>query len=292
MNARDIELSARDGFRLAATLYEPSENNGITVLIGSATTVPRGFYRKFASFLCGRGCVVMTYDSREIGESVCESWKGRRASFRVWAEEDMAGAIDWLANQYTDNKLVCVGHSASGALFGLVPNNERVSAMVGVASPYAYWRDWGMGNPGNRLRMWMLSHVLFPLVTPIFNHYPGWFFGSAKWPPGVALEWARWARNPAFFVDDEGQPLREFFRKYKGKMRFYSFSDDLMIAPPQSVAKVASLFEQADVEVTHREPKYYAVNAVGHAGFFRSAMRDSAWAEVADWFGAGAPPGA
>lgn len=283
MTSRDLLLSARDGHPLAATLYEPQAPNGVVVLIGSATTVARGFYHKFAGFLCAQGFVVATYDSRGIGGSIAADWKGRPATYSAWAEEDMAGVIDWLTRTYPSAGLTCVGHSASGAIFGLVPNNQKVQGLAAIAAPYAYWGHWEAGNAANRRRMWLLCHLLFPVVTPLLGHYPGWFFGSGRWPKGVALEWARWARHPDFFVDERGQALRRHFDGYLGKACFYSFSDDLNVAPPHAVAHVAKLFRQADVQVHYRDPQDYGLPAVGHFGFFRSAMQQTAWTELAQW---------
>lgn len=279
----DITFPAHDGYRLAGTLYEPNIENGVVVLIGSATSIPRGYYYKFASFLCAQGFTVLTHDFRGTGDSIDPYWKGRAASYRVWAEEDMAGAIDWLRATYPGARLTCIGHSGAGAIFGLVPNNWRVQGLLAIAAPCAYWGDWDRLDITSKVRMWLLSHVVLPLVTPILGHYPGWFLGAAKWPKGVALEWARWARNPHFFVNKRGHPLRKYFRSYEGKVRFYSFSDDLIIAPPHAVANVASLYSKADVEILYRKPRDYINRAIGHYGFFRSAMQKTAWVEVTDW---------
>lgn len=283
MTALDITFPARDGYRLAGTLYEPKAENGVVVLIGSATSIPRGYYCKFANFLCAQGFTVLTHDFRDTGGSVDPHWKGRTASYRAWAEEDMAGAIDWLRGAYPGVRLICIGHSGAGAIFGLVPNNWRVQGLLAVGAPYAYWGHWDRPDTTSKIRMWLLSHVLLPLATHILGHYPGWFLGAAKWPKGVALEWARWARNPHFFVNKRGQPLRKYFRSYEGKVRFYSFSDDLTIAPPHAVANVAGLYSKADVEVLYRKPRDYINREIGHYGFFRSAMQRTAWVEVVEW---------
>jgi predicted alpha/beta hydrolase len=65
----DIMLPASDGYMLAGTLFLPRGAKQNTVLINSATAVPRKIYRGFATYLAGRGCVVLTYDYRGIGGS-------------------------------------------------------------------------------------------------------------------------------------------------------------------------------------------------------------------------------
>ena len=65
----DISLPAADGYLLAASLFLPRGAKRHAVLINSATAVPRKIYRGFAGYLAGRGCAVLTYDYRGIGDS-------------------------------------------------------------------------------------------------------------------------------------------------------------------------------------------------------------------------------
>jgi len=66
----DITLPAADGYLLGATLFLPRIGaRHHAVLINSATAVPRKIYRGFAAYLARRGCAVLTYDYRGIGDS-------------------------------------------------------------------------------------------------------------------------------------------------------------------------------------------------------------------------------
>src|SRR5258708_34295879 len=65
----DLMLPARDGVKLAATLFEPAMPNGMAILLNSGTGIPRRFYGAFAQHLADRGFAVLTYDYRGIGES-------------------------------------------------------------------------------------------------------------------------------------------------------------------------------------------------------------------------------
>ena len=64
-----MELTARDGYRLGATLFRPAASNGRAVMIMAATGVPQEYYAKFAAFLAERGFTVLTFDYRGIGRS-------------------------------------------------------------------------------------------------------------------------------------------------------------------------------------------------------------------------------
>ncbi|MGY4296316.1 putative alpha/beta hydrolase [Bradyrhizobium sp. i1.4.4] len=65
----EISFPATDGYPLAGTLFLPRGTKRHAVLINSATAVPRKIYRGFASYLAHRGCAVLTYDYRGIGDS-------------------------------------------------------------------------------------------------------------------------------------------------------------------------------------------------------------------------------
>ncbi|MEM7116117.1 MAG: alpha/beta fold hydrolase, partial [Chloroflexota bacterium] len=110
---KELKIPARDGYELAATLFEASESRQI-VLLNSATPVSRQFYRHFAQFLCEQGYTVLIYDYRGIGESAPASLKGFAARMRDWALLDMAGVVDWLSAKYAPDKLIAMGHSAGG----------------------------------------------------------------------------------------------------------------------------------------------------------------------------------
>src|SRR5690349_25166291 len=72
----DITVPATDGYPLAGTLYLPRGTKRHAVLINSAAAVPRKLYRGFAGYLARRGCAVLTYDYRGIGDSRPRTWNG------------------------------------------------------------------------------------------------------------------------------------------------------------------------------------------------------------------------
>src|ERR1700744_5040964 len=95
--ADDITIPAADGYSLAATLFLPRGAKRHAVLINSATAVPRKIYKGFASYLAHRGCAVLTYDYRGIGDSRLpamvgynrpKSLVGFKASMSDWAAQD------------------------------------------------------------------------------------------------------------------------------------------------------------------------------------------------------------
>jgi predicted alpha/beta hydrolase len=105
----EISFPATDGYALTGTLFLPRGAKRHAVLINSATAVPRKIYRGFASYLAHRGCAVLTYDYRGIGDSrqpamvgynQPKSLVGFKASMSDWAEQDITAAVAWMRERY------------------------------------------------------------------------------------------------------------------------------------------------------------------------------------------------
>jgi predicted alpha/beta hydrolase len=122
-----------------------------------------------------------------------------------------------------------------------------------------------------------------PLVARLMAYFPGRLIGADDLPRGVALEWARWSRNPHFISDSEGKPLREHFHAYRGRLRFYVMDDDRLYAPAAAVRALAGYYHRAAVQILHVMPADYGLAGIGHFGFFRKDMPERAWRETSDW---------
>jgi predicted alpha/beta hydrolase len=286
---RRIEIHAsKDGFPLAASLYEPRKfENGIGVIVAPAYATPRRHYAAYAKYLSSLGFTVVTFDYRGVGGSHLQEWQGEAPVMRHWGERDLAGVIDWMGRHYPHLRLVQVGHSAGGQMLGLAPNNTQVAALLAVASQSGYWqfRD-GWYRP--------LTWVYFRAMIPFMAHFTSWFprfqRGGYAVPKGVALEFARWGRNPHYIIDNQGRPDREGFHRYRGQVRLYHITDDHDFAPRRAVEALAGFYANARTEIVHSGPDDWSVNKIGHFGFFRAQMPRSAWFETALWLSSVAAP--
>ena len=87
-----ITLHATDGYALTATHYAATGSQFI--VLGSATAVPRGFYKRFAQFAQARGINVITTDYRGIGDSKRGSLKGFEMRYADWSRyEDRKSVV-------------------------------------------------------------------------------------------------------------------------------------------------------------------------------------------------------
>jgi len=273
-----VEFPARDGYRLAGTLYRPATPNRRAVLLQAATGVKQEFYGKLAAYLSTRGFVALTFDYRGIGRSRPASLRGFPARMRDWAEKDIAGALDYFARVTHGARIVGLGHSFGGQVFGLVPGSERYAAVVAVGSQSGYWRHWpGLGKLG----MWLATHVLLPGVSHALGYFPARRFGQGEdLPAGVAAQWAQWCRHPGYVVGALG--AQEAYARFTSPMRVYAVSDD-RFAPPRAVEAFLAFYPNAPRAVERVDAASIGGGPIGHFGFFRERFRGTLWGEAADW---------
>ncbi len=275
--ARDLRIQSRDGFELAATLYEPRGAPRGVVIVSSATAVPRRFYRHYARALADAGFSVVTYDYRGIGESRPHSLRGFEAKTRDWGLLDMAGVVDWAGRALAAERIFLVGHSVGGQVAGLLDNGAAIDGMLTLSAQSGYW-----GLQGSEQK-WLVGfhvHVTFPLLTRLVGYMPWSWLGSAEdLPRGAALEWSRWCRDPDYLLGDATLPL-ERFRSFKAPVLAYSIDDDKW-GTRRAVDAMMSAYP--NVERRHVEPLSHGLDSLGHFGYFRPSAQ-SLWSEGIDWF--------
>jgi len=274
-----MELTARDGYRLGATLFRPAASNGRAVMVMAATGVPQEYYGKFAAFLAERGFTVLTFDYRGIGRSLHGPLRSVKAGMRDWALLDSTAAFDFLETNFPNHKLMTIGHSFGGQAFGLLPRPERIAAALTVGSQSGYWRNWPA--PFGQAWMFGATHIGMPLMPRLFGYFPGSRVGLGEdLPAGVMIEWARWCRHPRYLVGDLG--VEREYARFAAPIRLYAITDD-RFAPPRAVEALAVLYPNSKPEIRRVEPRDVNSNSIGHFGFFRERFRDSLWREARDW---------
>jgi predicted alpha/beta hydrolase len=274
-----VEFPARDGYRLAGTLYRPDTPNGRAVLFNGAVGVRQEFYGAFAAYLAERGFVALTFDYRGIGLSRREPVRHSRARIRDWAELDTSAALETLARAAPDARLLVVAHSFGGNGLGLVHGIERLSGAVFVGVQSGYWRHWsGLGRAG----MWVLTHALLPGMARLFGYVPASAFGQGEdLPEGVAREWASWCRHPRYAPGVTGAPG---YRGFAAPLRSYWIVDD-GYAPRAATEAILREYSSSPSEIVVVDPAAHGGGRIGHFGFFRERFRGTLWNQAADWLG-------
>ena len=227
----ETALVTADGTRLVAMRYRPDAPARAYLVMAGATGVPQGFYRSFAQFARTRGYDVLTLDYRGIGRSRHAPLRGYRMNYLDWATQDLAAAVDHMAND--DRPLFMVGHSFGGHAFGLLPNHARVARFYTFATG-AGWHGWM--PPVERARVWLMWNVLGPAIVR-WKGYLAWsLLGMGEdLPKGVYRDWRRWCSYAHYFFDDPdiGATVREQFDQVRTPIVAVNALDDLW-APPAS----------------------------------------------------------
>jgi predicted alpha/beta hydrolase len=284
----DITVPAADGYRLGATLFLPRGVKSHAVLINSATAVPRKFYRGFAGYLARRGCAVLSYDYRGIGDSRQKAVEGYnqprslvgfKASMADWAALDVTATVAWMRERYRHLPLNYVGHSFGGQALGLLSNNSEVSRALFVASQAGYWKL--MASP-ERYRVYALLNFVGIPLTRLMGYMPGWTGLGEDLPKGVFEQWVRWVMSERYLFTDPKLPGLSNFARYHGALRALCVSDDPWATRP-AVEMLCSGFTAIEPDILDLTPADVGAAKIGHFGFFRPEHRDTLWRGAAEW---------
>jgi predicted alpha/beta hydrolase len=273
-----IEIETSDRVRLGATLFRPRGGMQRAVSIQAATGVKQTYYAPFAAYLAERGFCALIYDYRGIGRSKPARLRGYAASMRDWAERDVPAAFDFLERASPGARLMAVGHSFGGQIYGLLPQRERIAAVLAIGSQSGYWRHW---RGAQRAGMWAFTHLFIPAITRLYGYAAASRIGMGEdLPAGVALEWVRWCRHPEYVVG--ALEAHADYARFRAPLRIVAPTDD-RYAPQAAVEALLRLYPSAHGEIRRVAPQEVGAQHIGHFGFFRERFRDTLWREAADW---------
>ena len=276
-----LQLSAADGYRLAARLWPAAREAEAVVVINPATAVKAEYYHRYAAFLAEHGLAVLTYDYRGIGASRQGSLRRwRQISKLDWGRYDCDAALRHARRSFPDRPLYVVGHSIGGLLLGLAPSAGQVGRALTVGAQYAYWRDYGPGKP----LMWLRWHLLMPLLTKACGYFParrlGW---HEDLPAAAAYEWAhRPASLEAAYGARPGEGALRHFAAMRGDLLAIGLEDD-PFGTPAALERLLAYYRNSRRQRLHIAPADIGVARIGHFAWFNSRFRDTLWQESLDW---------
>ena len=135
-----------------------------------------------------------------------------------------------------------------------------------------------------RPKLLLTWYGIIPFFSLTIGRVPGFLLGGNSLPAPIALEWARWCRNPDYISETNGKPIRKHFEQYSSKMCFVVIEDDLDFAPEKSVKALQKLYVSADHERQTIDPKALGLKNVGHFGFFKRQHKNTLWPSALEWF--------
>ncbi|MGC4396797.1 alpha/beta fold hydrolase [Hydrogenophaga sp. T2] len=281
IRAEPLTLHAADGYPLAALRYRSPMPPRAHLVVGGATAVPQGFYKRFAQHVAAQGVDVLTLDYRGIGSSAPKTLKGFRMNYLDWGRLDLAAGV--AAMRAPGVPLWLVGHSYGGHALGLLPHPEQVDAAYTFATG-AGWHGWM--PPLERLRVQFMWNVLGPVMTRVAGYLPWSRLGMGEdLPIDVYRQWRHWCRFPRYFFDDP--QMREVTSRFDA-VRFpivaVNAIDDAW-APPASRDAFMAGYRNAPVRAVTLDSRRSGLGPIGHMGYFRPRAQPL-WNEALAWFDA------
>ena len=179
-----------------------------------------------------------------------------------------------MAERVGDKPLHWVGHSLGGQILPFVPNRQRVSRVVTVATGSGYWRE---NTAALRRTSWWLWFVAAPLSVRLFGYFPGKRLRKVgDLPRGVMEQWRRWCLNPEYAVGVEGESARALYAAVQTPIVSLSFTDDEFMSL-RNIEAIHGQYANARRTMKRIAPKEIGEKRIGHFGFFKPKFERSLW---------------
>jgi predicted alpha/beta hydrolase len=277
-----LHIPATDGFALAATLFRSARPapRGTLIFAGGLGN-PRYNYAAYAGYMAGQGWDVLTFDYRGIGDSAAPGETAAAFSLVDWGEKDLTGVIDWARQRLASERVALLCHSIGGQVAGLALNNDRLSALVAVATPRSNWGHW---TGWRKLGAYLYFRCYVPLCVKVRGRLVTGRPGLDPLPRGVARDLVGLGVN-RHHRDAAGADLRHRFANVSAPALAISFSDDRLLAPERTVDVLYNeYFTRAPLTRWHFRPEDVGVRALGHSGYFDPGVcPEGLWQATSRW---------
>lgn len=274
-----VQLTAADGYRLAALHYPAVGAAQARLFVAGATGVAQRFYAPFARFSANQGIDVWTLDYRGVGLSRPPDLRALQMHYIDWARLDLPALLDHVEAR-GQGPIWMVGHSYGGHALGLMHGNARVQRMATFATG-AGWHGWM--PPLERARVMLLWHVIGPALVRSTGFLAWSRLGLGEdLPRDLFFQWRRWCQWPRYFFEDPDLPgLAEEFARVRTPIRAVNAIDDRW-APPASRDAFMQAYRNAPVERVTLDPRSLGMGPIGHVGYFRPRA-EALWRETLAW---------
>lgn len=289
MPDEDFTVLADDGYRLHGSIWHGTGEAPV-VVIHAATAVRARYYARFAAWLAGQGCTVLTFDYRGIGASRHGTLRGLQAGWTHWGDLDAGAVLTYARSRWPGLPLMAVGHSIGGFTLGLAPASVHLTRIVTVGAQFAYWLAYA---PSHRLPMYLKWHLVMPLLTRIFGYFPGAGLGWLEdVPRGVALDWAGMGPRFEVSVTSHISPAELSTRHGVTQARLLAIglADD-PFGTEAATERLLGYYSSADRTHLRIAPDECGVPEIGHFAFFHSRFEQTLWPLTTAWLLDGQVPG-
>ena len=253
------------------------------VVINPAIGVKRRLYHDFARWLAEHGTSCVLYNYRGMTDGLSDLPEDITLSTEAWGQLDQTAVLDWTLKSLKPSRLFLLGHSIGGQLVGFAGPLEQVDGIIHIAAQKGDQQFW---SGGGRLKLFMLWHVLIPLMSRGSTFSAGKLgLGSYPWPSAAARQWAAWGRSEDYLFNPKFAYDLTPWRAYQGKLLSLGFTDDEM-APEAAIDGLLSEFHAArdlgHIDKRIINPTSLGLSNIGHFGFFKPEA-NTLWHDLNTW---------
>ncbi|KAF8307597.1 hypothetical protein DL93DRAFT_2064728 [Clavulina sp. PMI_390] len=275
----DITIHTKDGFPLAATLFEPPNGVGVTatVVFGAATGVYGKFYNDFAAWLAGNGVPSLTFDYRYFGSSFPPPIDAKSPDFdedarnkamqacpddvnftETWARVDFAAVVRYMGERYKGVEMCLVGNSLGCHLMPLFPDEwHYISRFLCTCGGNAHWRN----TPNPKASRYTIQTIVRNEMEESRLFPADWIGLGKSLPYGPGSQWCDWSDHPHFALKNKKDA--DIVRQLTGKPFLYvGFADDTTMTKQMMLTQM---------------PLYNTSDGMKHSIWIDPALQNPPW---------------
>ncbi|MBW1789633.1 MAG: alpha/beta fold hydrolase [Deltaproteobacteria bacterium] len=266
-----VAIRSSDGVLSRLTVYRAGRRDASVVICLPAMGVKASYYGPLARALVkgGRNCI--TADLRGHGESGARPARGTDFGYGEMVKCDWPAVISRSKALFPEAPTVILGHSLGGQLSTLYMSEhpEQVRALIMVAAPSLYYRNWSFPRS-----LWLLySTQLFRWVSALLGYFPGRRMGvGGTEAAGVARDWARVVRKGRYDMIDPAHDYVELLKGLRMPLLAMSFSDD-EFAPRRAVDGLCATMTGVDLTRWHITTEEMGCKTLGHFAWVKESEK-------------------
>ena len=275
-----VAIECTDDIALSGLLYKPLDSPVAAVMIAPATGIKQGFYTRFATFLAEQGIAVLTFDNRGIGDSPKTRKVMRETRLQDWGQKDMPAALAFLQQQYPEQPLHLIGHSAGGQLAGLMPNATELTSIITYGSSSGCLRNF---TGAYKYQAQFYMNVFIPLTNALFGRTQSHWMGMGEpLPKGVGAQWRRWCNGQGDAKTEFGSHIQQQFYDQLTQPALWIRAVDDQISPQINMEDILTVYENLKVTRKIIKPAEHGLTHLGHMRFF-SKHGLPFWPDIVNW---------
>ena len=277
MELKQVDYQCADGAGNVLSYYQCDSELAVLCLpaLGMRAEKYHAILRAFST----QGLSVASVDLRGNGHSSLRPSRSIDFGYHEQIEYELPAAIDALFMATGCKSVVIFGHSIGAhiALLGQCHKDVRVKAIIVCASGTVYFRNW----PLFLSPIILLMMRLVKLISFIFGHYPGQYFGfGGKEAKRIMSDFAHTGVTGEFSFGHSDRQFSNELSELKTLVLAINFEND-WYAPIKGTEHLLSFLPKAHIE--RKSFNKYQLNLKTASHFSWMKRPNAITAEVVRW---------